>query len=855
MYPYHLYEVKQERACHSNLGKIHTGREQEINFDPFYCLDNGTIQHEFLHALAFHHEQVRPDRDDYLLVNFDNISEKHVHNFVLVENSVVLGTEFDYGSVMLYGKYAFAVDTTIPTITPLGPLTGDIGQRIGASPQDLLKVRLLYQCLTGPRTLAEYDANLCTSDCKCWEGAIGCGGNDDACQGTLVCSDNKCVVASGGTTGGGGSGPDEPCDDSPGWVDGDGYSCSWYEEFEETLNVCAGYGAGVPNVVTGETPNDACCVCGGGSSSSAGSTTDNTGVGGCTDTVGWVDKDGDSCDWYDKSNACNISGSFANNATGRTAYEACCFCGGGSLGGVTLWTFQNAETPDDCWDLSSFSTTNGAFIIQNECNESPSQSWWIDSNNYIRSAVDATKCIVGTGGATSQGTNLIINDCLPNDNRFVFYSPNDGSIRPYDNIFQCIGPSETEVVEGLLLPVVELNDCDGSLAQSWSTVPVAQARRRLAERGQNDHYRLLQECSDVPLGWYDGDGFICDWYAVGTRCDEYGMTFRNFGKTATQACCQCGGGSLVDAQAQDDVFLSDPVPPPADACYDTVPDWKDNVGDGCMWYAQGNNCYYYGDEFATYYGSANAVCCVCGGGTTELSPSVDITGLPGCSDNPNTWVDADNDGCDFYAESNNCEVYGGAFAGDDGKTANEACCACGGGYDPNRMNTQTPKPSTTEVPDTEAPKPTATVAPSFPDSDIATDAPSPTATTMAPSALLVGEIEVETPQVGDGTLPSEEKETTTPHANVSANIFDHGETDKLIADDSDQMHDNQTQTPINVTIIKNDIENGAPDSLIDSGIPNDQEGDNQTDPPSSANSRRRKRWGLVSLSWFMWACF
>jgi hypothetical protein len=127
------------------------------------------------------------------------------------------------------------------------------------------------------------------------------------------------------------------------------------------------------------------------------------------------------------------------------------------------------------------------------------------------------------------------------------------------------------------------------------------------------------------------------------------------------------------------------VPPPADACYDTVPDWKDNVGDGCMCYAQGNNCYYYGDEFATNYGNANAVWCVCGGGTIELSPSVDVTGLPGCSDNPNTWVDADNDGCDFYAKSNNCEVFGGAFAGDDGKTANEACCACGGGYDPNRI--------------------------------------------------------------------------------------------------------------------------------------------------------------------------
>ena len=34
---------------------------------------HGTIMHEFLHALGFHHEHMRGDRDEHVFVNFDNI--------------------------------------------------------------------------------------------------------------------------------------------------------------------------------------------------------------------------------------------------------------------------------------------------------------------------------------------------------------------------------------------------------------------------------------------------------------------------------------------------------------------------------------------------------------------------------------------------------------------------------------------------------------------------------------------------------------------------------------------------------------------------------------------------------------
>jgi len=56
-----------------------------------------------------------------------------------------------------------------------------------------LKLRLLYQCTTGPRQWSEFKESRCTSKCKCWKGAIGCGKDHNLFQGSLICSNNKCV--------------------------------------------------------------------------------------------------------------------------------------------------------------------------------------------------------------------------------------------------------------------------------------------------------------------------------------------------------------------------------------------------------------------------------------------------------------------------------------------------------------------------------------------------------------------------------------------------------------------------------------------------------------------------------------
>lgn len=51
-------------------------------------------------------------------------------------------------------------------------------------------------------------------------------------------------------------------------------------------------------------------------------------------------------------------------------------------------------------------------------------------------------------------------------------------------------------------------------------------------------------CVDSPAGWYDSDGpyYDCNYYGTTQMCDEE-IQYPNFGTTAREACCVCGGGT------------------------------------------------------------------------------------------------------------------------------------------------------------------------------------------------------------------------------------------------------------------------------------------------------------------------
>jgi len=105
----------------------------------------GNAIHKIGHAIGLFHEQSRADRDDFIIVNFNNIQSGAEYQF---QTYLVQGQQgfeidaFDFGSVMLYGSYAFS-QNGLATITRLDGSTFT-GQRNGLSAGDIETYNYMY---------------------------------------------------------------------------------------------------------------------------------------------------------------------------------------------------------------------------------------------------------------------------------------------------------------------------------------------------------------------------------------------------------------------------------------------------------------------------------------------------------------------------------------------------------------------------------------------------------------------------------------------------------------------------------------------------------------------------------------
>ncbi len=70
--------------------------------------------HELLHSLGFWHEQSRYDRDNYVVIDTNNVKPEQRYNFQVEPGTP--SSAYDYNSIMHYSAYAFAIDRSKPTI-------------------------------------------------------------------------------------------------------------------------------------------------------------------------------------------------------------------------------------------------------------------------------------------------------------------------------------------------------------------------------------------------------------------------------------------------------------------------------------------------------------------------------------------------------------------------------------------------------------------------------------------------------------------------------------------------------------------------------------------------------------------
>ncbi|XP_041356007.1 uncharacterized protein LOC121373424 [Gigantopelta aegis] len=133
-------------GCSSHVGMIGGGQNITLQNE---CRIKRIVLHEIGHAIGLIHEHQRPDRDDYIVIRYENASPGTLWDFEKRTWSSVhnYSVPYDYESVMHYGPKAFSRDGVKETIlTKDARFQKTIGKVTELSFYDTKVVNLMYNC-------------------------------------------------------------------------------------------------------------------------------------------------------------------------------------------------------------------------------------------------------------------------------------------------------------------------------------------------------------------------------------------------------------------------------------------------------------------------------------------------------------------------------------------------------------------------------------------------------------------------------------------------------------------------------------------------------------------------------------
>ncbi|XP_033749065.1 zinc metalloproteinase nas-7-like isoform X2 [Pecten maximus] len=158
--PSYLYfQVGDNGVCGANSGMT-SGRNWLFLDDD--CKYKSGIMAMILLSLGLNYEHVRPDRDSYVKINYDNIRKGYRHMYQKLNESETdqIGLPYDFESLTHFSPYQNANDTSHPTMTS-NWTRASLGNKDRMSDYDVRKLQIAYGCVNEDAVSCSFQLSSC----------------------------------------------------------------------------------------------------------------------------------------------------------------------------------------------------------------------------------------------------------------------------------------------------------------------------------------------------------------------------------------------------------------------------------------------------------------------------------------------------------------------------------------------------------------------------------------------------------------------------------------------------------------------------------------------------------------------